>query len=64
MLTQQLEQQQQMRHDLEELRELTGAVQIGVNRAVAEDGGFAMTMGRDTGVGSNGYDTFQQREDN
>ena len=55
-----------MRHDLEELRELTGSVQTGVNRAVVEDANFQMTMGRDTYGGNNltnGDATFQQRED-
>ena len=42
-----------MRHDLEELRELTGSVQTGVNRAVVEDANFQMTMGRDTYGGNN-----------
>ncbi len=49
-----------MRHDLEELRELTGAVQEGVKNAVNEDSNFAMTMGE--AQASNGMDTFQQRE--
>jgi hypothetical protein len=40
-----LQEQQQMRHDLEQLRELAGTISTGVNNAVAEEQNFQMTMG-------------------
>ena len=66
MLSRQLQEQQQMRHDLEQLRELAGSISTGVNNAVAEEQNFQMTMGQQPNsngsIGSNGLATFQQRE--
>ena len=58
LVDQTLRQQQQMRYDLEELRQLTAGVQDGV-RSVADDSNFRVTMGQNNDM----QDTFQQREE-
>ena len=58
LVDQTLRQQEQMRYDLEELRQLTEGVQDGV-RAVADDSNFRVTMGQTNAM----VDTFAQREE-
>lgn len=58
LVDQTLRQQEQMRYDLEELRQLTEGVTDGV-RAVADDSNFRVTMGQTNGM----IDTFAQREE-